>query len=111
MPKTLFFYGDRKINIIHARLRNKCSGLNQHLYRKNVAPSPLCDCDLVELNERFFLESPKYTDAINAFFNGLPNITLNLRVLLFGDDNLGHFENETIFAAVHSYICNSKTFN
>ena len=35
-PNKLYFFGDRKTQIIHARLRNKCSSLNEHLYLKNI---------------------------------------------------------------------------
>ena len=31
-PNKLYFFEDRKTQIIHARLRNKCSSLNEHLY-------------------------------------------------------------------------------
>ena len=33
-PRPLYFFGERKIQIIHARLRSMCSSLDQHLYLK-----------------------------------------------------------------------------
>ena len=35
-PSKLYFFGDRKTQIIHARLRNKCSRLNEHFYLKII---------------------------------------------------------------------------
>ena len=34
VSKQLYFYGERKIHIIHARLLNSCSSLNHHLNLK-----------------------------------------------------------------------------
>ena len=39
--------------IMHARLRNRCSSLNDHLYLKNVVDSPLCRCGAVESTKHF----------------------------------------------------------
>ena len=33
-PRRLYFYGDREIQIIHARLHNRCSSLKEHLHLK-----------------------------------------------------------------------------
>ena len=35
-PNKLYCFGDRKTWNIHARLGNKCSRLNEHLYLKNI---------------------------------------------------------------------------
>ena len=63
--KQLYFYGDRKIQIIHARLRNRCSSLNHHLYMKKIVQSPLCTCGSVESTEHFFLQCPNYVNIRN----------------------------------------------
>ena len=58
-PNKLYFFEDRKTHIIHARLRNKCSCLNEHLYLKNIVQSPCCICGalnqhiITSLNARF----------------------------------------------------------
>ena len=36
IPNKLFFFGDRKMQVIHTRLRNRCSSLNEHLYLKKI---------------------------------------------------------------------------
>ena len=43
-PNRLFFWGERKVHVIHTRIHKKCSSLNQHLYFRNVVNSPLCRC-------------------------------------------------------------------
>ena len=35
-PNKLYFFGERKIQVIHARLPTKCSSLHQHLYFRNL---------------------------------------------------------------------------
>ena len=39
-PRRLYFFGERKIQVIHARLRNRCSSLNEHLYLKKTSGIP-----------------------------------------------------------------------
>ena len=44
IPNKLYFIGEREYQIIHTRLRNKCSSLNSDLFQKNLVASPLCQC-------------------------------------------------------------------
>jgi hypothetical protein len=39
-----FGWGDRKLHIIHSRLRNMCSSLNEYLHIVRLKPSPTCIC-------------------------------------------------------------------
>jgi hypothetical protein len=39
-----FGWGNRKLNIIHSRLRNMCSSLNADLHLVNLKPSAACIC-------------------------------------------------------------------
>ena len=41
---SYFYVGSRLDQILHARLRMKCSSLKEHLFLKNIEPSPLCVC-------------------------------------------------------------------
>jgi predicted Zn-ribbon and HTH transcriptional regulator len=53
--------GDRKTNIIHTKLRHRCSGLNADLYRVNLKNDPCCACGhLFEDAIHFSLECPLY---------------------------------------------------
>jgi hypothetical protein len=55
-----FGWGDRKLNIIHSRLRNMCSSLNADLHLVNLKPSPACICGHgFEDCIHFFLECKK----------------------------------------------------
>ena len=102
-PRKLYCYGDRKIQIIHARLRNRCSFLKQHLHLKNMVDSPLCRCCAVESTKHFFLECPFYNNQRDDMRQSINEITrLTLQIILFGDDNLSLFDNQRIFAAVHT---------
>ena len=51
-----FYYGDRKLQILHARLRTKCSSLNYHLFLRNISHTPLCECGQMDTNFHYFLE-------------------------------------------------------
>ena len=111
VPKQLYFYGDRKIQIIHARLRNRCSSLNHHLYVKKIVQSPLCTCGSVESTEHFFLQCPNYVNIRNQLNLTINDITrVSLRTILYGDESLSLSSNEIIFDAVHSYIRASGRF-
>ena len=56
-----FGWGDRKLNIIHSKLRNMCSSLNADLYLVNLKPSPPCICGHgFEDCIHFFFEYPFY---------------------------------------------------
>ena len=54
IKKVITYYntGCRKGQILHVRLRLNCSGLNEHLFQKNIVLSSLCTCGQVE-NAKF----------------------------------------------------------
>jgi hypothetical protein len=41
---SFYNIGDRKTNIIHTKLRHRCSGLNADLYRVDLKNDPRCVC-------------------------------------------------------------------
>ena len=53
---ALFYnIGDKKTNIIHTKLRHRCSGLNADLYTVNLKNDPRCVCGhLFEDANHFF---------------------------------------------------------
>ena len=56
-----FFSGTRKGQIMHTRLRLKCSALRQHLYAKGIGNDEMCDRGArVESSHHFLLECPNY---------------------------------------------------
>ena len=53
VPKY-YFVGDRRPQVLHTRLRTKCSVLNYEIYLKNLTDTPLCRCGKIETSEHFF---------------------------------------------------------
>ena len=43
-PKPWYFNGERKLSVIHAKLRMNCSSLSADLYTMNIIDSPKCQC-------------------------------------------------------------------
>ena len=54
---SLLYNGfDRKAEIVHARMRMRCSNLNEHLNTLHVLESPYCVCaNEIEDCEHFFM--------------------------------------------------------
>ena len=48
--------GDRYLSVLHARIRNKCSNLNNDLFNNHLRPTSECNCNQgIEDAEHFFL--------------------------------------------------------
>ena len=71
----LFFYGDRKSQIVHTRLRLKCRNLN-HLFLKYivVTDSPNCVCGESEKNHHYLFQCPLYNHIRLTLFDKLRQI-------------------------------------
>ena len=61
MPKY-FYVADRRPQVLHTRLRTKCSALNYEIYLKNLTDTPLCRCGNIENSEHFFYNVDIVTD-------------------------------------------------
>ena len=108
----LYIFGDRKTQIIHARLRNKCRRLNEHLYLKNIVQSPFCIYGSVESTYHYFFECPFYRELRTSLNEDISLVTsVTLQVILYGDEDLHQSDNEKIFAAVYTYISRSRRFS
>ena len=105
---SYYYKGSRIGQILHSRLRMKCSSLNQHLFNKNLVQSPLCECGEIESNEHFLLKCPIYNDNRRRHLNQIGTIANSVNILLFGSINLTSEQNEMIFESVQSYIVSSK---
>ena len=111
VTNKLYYYGSRRLQIIHTRLRTKCSALRYHLYIKNIVDSPNCLCGMVETTKHFFFECNRYNHIRQNLLNTIANISEpSLNTILFGDDSKSIQTNKEIFQAVHSYIDGSKRF-
>ena len=52
---NLYFFGNRYLSIIHARIRNNCSNLNNDLFLNHLKSDPICACGTgAEDAEHFF---------------------------------------------------------
>ncbi len=116
-PNTLdvplyFYSGPRYLQVIHSRLRMKCSGLNFDLYRKNIIESPQCHCGSVEDTAHYFFNCTQYTAHIIQLLDTIRTYCLpTMHTLLYGNSQLDENANEAIFSTVRLYIQNTGRFN
>ena len=108
-PPKYYSAGSRKGQILHARLRMRCSSLNADLYRKNIIPSPSCSCGGFESAYHFFYICPQLT-AVREMYLGdvLRNHTTH--ELLCGKPEFTNDENVSLFLKVQDFIIKSKRF-
>ena len=111
-PNKLYFIGERKLQVIHTQIRNKCSSLNNHLFLKNIVDSPLRTCGGIETSEHFFFECNNYDAIRTSLFNAISVFgNIDLEMLLFGKGNLLYRDNEKIFLEVQKFIRLSSRFS
>ena len=104
-PKVPTYYDcdDRLDQISHTRLRNECSSLNQHLFRRNLVQNPYCLCGEIEDNKHFLLTCPRHHQMRAEMVLSIQrktNLELTTDVLLFGTDAVSEEVNTSIFKAV-----------
>lgn len=108
----LYSHGQRKFNILHARIRMGCSSLNAHLYNYHVIDSPACECGAPSEDQfHYFLECRKFIvqrDLLITSITAISNYTI--ATLLYGNNNCTIEENKTIFDIVHRYIKDTNRF-
>ena len=113
-----FYYGNRVENVLHARLRMKCSSLRDDLFRLHIIDNPICLCGQApETDEHYFFWCPLYANQRNCLLNSvddLPdlrtrNITTN--TLLYGIENGDKETNRKLVDIVHEYIKTTNRFN
>ena len=110
VPKY-FYTGNRKLQILHTRLRLGCSSLNYDLFLKNIVESPLCRCGDVENTEHFFLRCTLYTaQRVELLRQVSEYCTVTLDILLKGNALLSIESNQDIFVAVQNYITSTNRF-
>ncbi len=106
-----YYYGQRKAQILHTRLRTLCSSLNYDLYQKNIMDSPLCRCGSIENRQHYFLNCPFYHDIRQDLFQTITNIPdANLQLLINGDIDLLLYGNSSLSYEVNAKVFSSRTF-
>ena len=112
-PPSFLGFGERKLNILHTKLRYQCSPLKYDLYRVNLVDSPNCICGHpCENSFHYFCECPLFNDERRTLLQNLNaiDVDFDLEVLLFGNTQLSVEINICIFRQVHHYIKSSNRF-
>ena len=101
-----FTIGNGYMSVLHARLRNKCSGLNSDLFRNHIRNNPLCElCDVAEDAHHYFFQCRKYSVERQVFNDTVRGFqSLNINVILYGNENWNSEANMVLFRALHRYI-------
>ena len=110
---SFYAHGTRKLNILHTKLRYRCSPLNADLFRVNLKMDPSCLCGHpFEDAIHFFLECPLYQIDRNILIDNINNIVpFTIEYLLFGCDNLSDELNLDVFKSVHKFIRHTCRFD
>ena len=104
VPKY-YFYGVRKAQILHTRLRMGCSSLNLDLFMKNITDTPMCQFGSIENSQHFFFQCSFYQRQRTILLNSVAIYhTPTLNLLLNGNPSLSKAINEGIFKHVHPWI-------
>ena len=108
----LFVFGERKFNIIHARIRMNCSLLKAQLHDMHIIDDPSCNCGAYREDAvHFFFDCPLYSNIrIELHEAIIVYAPFNLKTLLYGDEHVTHDTNITLFRAVQMFIKRSKRF-
>ena len=108
-----YFLGPRTTNIIMARLRMRCSELNDHLYSLHVSGTNICSCGEVETTEHYFISCPLHTEARNGLIVSVLQLGLvfNCKTLLHGSDIQTPFINENLMEAIAIFLRSSGRFS
>ena len=106
-----FYAGNRRAQVLHSRLRTKCSSLNDNLFQKRINDSLLCLCGNEDKTDHYFLRCRFYhaqrTELIHEIAQHTP---VTLQILLSRKPLLSLHTNTLIFEAVHKYITDTKRF-
>ena len=90
----------RKGQILHTRLRVECNSLNSHLYIKNLAPDPTCQCGEFESLCHYLFVCSRYANVRERY---LPENLINytIRDLCEGVQTNTVQENESLLENVY----------
>ena len=103
IAKTPSYYydGERKLQILHCRLRMKNADLNGNLHSKGMKESPECECgEANETSNHYFMECPQYDVERTRLAKSIPDgIDATTELLLNGDPSLPEETNSALFKA------------
>ena len=114
VPKW-FTSGDRRLSILHAKLRMLCSNLNDHLFSHiHVVDSPACACGYHrENNKHYFIDCPLFINERVVLLDNLERIAFKPSIsnLLYGNDSYSVKCNIEAFGYIQDYIRTTKRFD
>ena len=109
IPAKYFNAGSRIDQILHPRLRMECSSLNSHLYRKNIVPTPSCECGSFESPYHFLFQCSRHAAIRDTYLHNYLD-SRTTREILYGKESATDLENEALFLNVQEFITKSKRF-
>jgi len=102
------------IDILHTRIRNKCSALKEDLYSANLISNPNCICGYPKENvEHFLLFCNHYRNKMlsSLALLNMNGVEINVDTLLYGNDFLSDETNCEIFLIIQRYIKDTGRFS
>ena len=107
-----FVTGQRKLSVIHARIRNNCSDLKSDLFQNHLTDDKSCICGNSEENAlHFFFKCENYSNSRLVMFRQTRQYhPLSLNTVLYGKSTLPDSDNLLLFQAVQQYIKDSRRF-
>ena len=106
--------GSRFLSVMHARMRNGCSNLNNDLFLNKLRPTATCDkCGHErEDAEHYFMQCPSFTNERLRLFRATRNLhPLSVNMLLAGKHSLSDEDNIFVFNHVQTFIKDTKRFD
>ena len=112
ISNKLYAHGQRKTNILHARIRMGCSGLNAHLFQNYITDSPRCACgDPYEDPLHYLVACPRFEIQRNDLQMAISEITsCSIGTILYGSRLCTTAQNKMIFDSVQLYIRRTGRF-
>ena len=95
--------GQRKLSVLHARIRNNCSDLKCDLFQNHLTDDKRCICENANENSlHFFFECENYSNLrVIRFRQTRKYHPLSLNAVLFGKSTLSDDDNFLLFQAIH----------
>ena len=107
--KSYYCTGTRKGQVLHARLRMRCSNLNSDLVSRYISDNSACACGHpIENAEHFLLHCQNYAQA-RRHIQSL-DTPVDANILLHGSEDLTDNENKQVFRATQDFIIESARF-
>ena len=102
---------NRHSQVIHSKLRLRCSDLNGHKFKRFVSEFFNCECGHgYEDNAHYLLHCPTFITYRNENYRLISHLNINEKIILFGNPQLSFLTNCLIFYCVQKCIESTKRF-